>query len=248
MKKQIFFLLAIVSILVMTIWSCNHKKENIQSEELNLTKDITPVQPIDSSHSWIIDMLKDVPVAERMDFIDKHWPNLKNDVLVFVKNSGYIPQDAKVDSIIFSYGNGKGTSNDKYMQKFKGKFENELIAGIYIDGSRIPLAFFVKCTNGLSEVVETDALPIGTKTDFVFTIQKGEGICNYVGYQTAIMLARNFNLIVFIKRDKSQNISYDQAFNLKNETDRIQVTVQVYPGDVFDLENMTYNGQKPKVP
>ena len=228
-KTTLFFLLGGIIFLA----SCS------KNEDVNLTTGMTPVAAVDSAHMKILDALVGVPDDQKMVFINKHWPTLEKDAPVVAKNYGYLPQGAHVDSVALFFGSGQGKANDKFMETHKGYFKNELIAALYVHGTKDPIYFFVKCTNGLMEPVDHNLIRIGSTSDLVFIIQQGQGLCSHVDYKTSILLARAFGLNLFTEKNRAQNITYDQALALENETDQIQVTVDVYEGDRFDLNTMT---------
>ncbi len=236
---------ALVAIILISgsFFACNKKKP---VKEIDIVNGITPVHTWDQSHYVTLDTLAGIPDGQKMAFIKAHWPTLANDVVANVRP--YLPSRAIVDSVVFLYGSGKAKANDKRLEIFKGKFNNQLIAAIYLKGDKKnPHMFFVRCLNGMSDPVDVTINRVGSlNPDFEFYITEKQGLCHHVDYQTAIALAKHFHLKLY--RGKvlmpQYRISYKQAEKMSRRTDRTQITVLVYTGDYFNLRDMTYVRRK----
>lgn len=220
-------------------FACNKKKA---VKEVDIVNDITPVHTWDQSHYVTLDTLAHIPDGQKMAFIKEHWPTLANDVVANVR--GYLPKGSVIDSVVFLYGSGKASANDKRLQVFNGKFNNQLIAAIYLKGDKKnPHMFFVRCLNGMSDPVDVAINRVGAlNPDFEFYITEKQGLCHHVDYQTAIALAKHFHLKLYRGKvlTPENRISYKQAEKMSRHTNRTQITVLVYTGDYFNLRDMTY--------
>ena len=236
MKKQLIITIAAALVATMFIYSACNK-----TNQTDLVNGISAVHPIDSAHMGMLDALKDIPDNQKMAYLDQHWPNLKHDVVLNAVASGYIPQKPNIDSVVFTYGSGRGKAHNTKKEYVAGKFENQLIANIYMKGSNQPLVFFVRCTNGLVEPTDVSIKRIGVATNFEFTIEKGKGIATYIGSDdAAISIAEQFNRPLFKGRntDQKNRITPNEARKLNTNT--TPITVLVYPGDYFNLATGTY--------
>lgn len=246
MSKKVKIMSGVIVLLaVAAVVYAISVKPSPKKAEIDIVNGIEAVHQWDSLHYLTMDTLAHIPDGQKMAFIKAHWPTLANDVVANVR--GFLPLESRVDSVVFMYGSGKATANDKRLQKFKGKFENQLIAAIYLQADKkSPYLFFVRCLNGMSDPVEATINRIGTQNpDFEFTISRTEGLCHHVDYLTSVSLSRNFGLPLYRgKKISAKNrITYDEALRLSRRTNRVQVTVLVYTGDHFNLRDMTYNGR-----
>lgn len=234
--------LAFIIVISGFFFACRKAKPN----EIDIVNDITPAHTWDQSHYVTLDTLAKIPDAQKMAFIKEHWPTLANDVVANVRQ--YLPKGSVVDSVVFLYGSGQASANDKRLQVFKGKFNNQLIAAVYINAYRKnPCMFFVRCLNGMSDPVDVTINRVGAlNPDFEFYITEKQGLCHHVDYQTAIALAKHFHLKLYrgkVLREKNR-ITYKQAEKMSGQTSRTQITVLVYTGDYFNLRDMTYKRRK----
>jgi len=245
MNKTRVIIGALAAIILTSgfFFACNKKKP---VKEIDIVNDITPAHTWDQDHYVTLDTLAKIPDGQKMAFIKEHWPTLANDVVANVR--GYLPKNSVVDSVIFLYGSGKASANDKRLEIFKGKFNNQLIAAIYLKGDKkSPYLFFVRCLNGMSDPVDVTLNRVGVlNPDFEFYITAEQGLCHHVDYKTAISLAKHFKLKLYRGKvlTPKNRISYKQAEKMSRRTDHTQVTVLVYTGDYFNLRDMTYTRHK----
>lgn len=214
--------------------------------KLNVVKDIEPVWQLDAERHQVLDDLKTIPTAQRGAYLQQRWPQLDNDLVVFLKDRGTIPSNAEVEEITYAYGSAvKVKAEDLKRFIHDGEIRNELIASVKVKGIKKPVLVAVRCLNGLFEL-EGDFFQEVASRNFIsqFTIRRGEGLCHHVSYPVAIRLAERFKLPIYKsgRNIPEQKISVEEALVLENQTDQIQVMVRVYPQDHFDLNNMTYNG------
>lgn len=248
MKRILLVLLG-----VTLLFSCSKE----QTKKIDLVNDLDPVHRLNNDHTRIMAAIVSVPDDEKMDYINEHWPTLANDVVYWIKSyPGHLPEDARIsntaviDSTVLFYGSGEGIANDNKMKKYEGEFTGRLIAAIYIHGDvNNPHLYFVECVNGLVISVESkqNVKRLGrTNNDFEFTIASGEGLCHHVSYETSIMMAESFALPLYRGRNQlqSKRITYAEGRSLRGKTDQIQVTVQVYEGDHFNLNTGVYTPAK----
>jgi hypothetical protein len=249
MKKTLLVLIAIVVL-------ANSCTKSTSDNEIDLVSGITPVHTLSSSQIATISSLREVESELRLQFLNEEWPTLANDIVFWVKSypKSYpskfrISNTSKIDSVVFSYGSGTGSGNDATAQTHSGKFDDRLLANIYIDSLKTPLMYFVECTNGMVVAVDSDGsiARIGQGgNNFEFVIEKGQGLCRYVSYESSIMLARTFEIPIYRGKimSASTRISADEAIRLEDNTDREQITVKVFQGDRFNLNTMVYTPAK----
>lgn len=235
MKRQ---LVLTIMVIITIVTACN-KKENV-----DLVKGISPVNRWSQDRNEILDSLQSIPQAEQGRFLQANWPTLTSQLTAFLKANKIVKPKQKIDSIGYFYGSvEKVKALDLAGVKHTGYFKNQLVAFVYIHGSKHPFPVLVYCTNGIFGLIG-DALkklhPVMTDTNFEFTIEKGKGIAYYVGSdETAIQIAEMFDLRLFKGKGTNGNtISATQA--RKINTAKKQVTVLVYEGDYFNLSTMEY--------
>ena len=174
MKK--FKFIAYIAIATMALASCDNK--------INPVHDTVPVDttfwsgngeeafyfPLDEFHQLgekndtvgqrtMVDKYRKVLTAN----VVAHYPQISNEKNIrFVLGSGYA-KDVKS-------GNGK---------TYSGEFKNELI--IIIDDPNVKETVFLACGNGMLSPLEfSSQSDFGTAEQWRFTIQKGEGLANYL--------------------------------------------------------------------
>jgi hypothetical protein len=152
-----------------------------------------------------------------------------------------ISKTARIDSVVLLFGSGKDAQgNDANGNMHDGGiFDNDLIAAIYVHGEKDPHKYFVQCTNGMSYPVETSNVRrIGRiKYGSEFTIGEGEGFCHYISFDVGIDLGRECGIKFYEGRIQTpeHEISYERAWELRDQTDDIQVTAGLKKGDYFNL-------------
>jgi len=208
---------------------------------IDLVNQLEPVHKWSPTQIATIEDLKNVPATERQKYLQENWPSLSSDLVLFLKSRNKIGRGSVVDSIVYKYGSGKRIKSEDASGKiYSGFFNDQLVAFIYTSGKSKPLLVIVACTNGLFRLPE-DLQYVGTESNFGFTIEKTRGIAYYVGSdETAINLAELFNRPLY--RGKGINPKYriSPAEARGINTDQTQVTVLVYTGDYFNLNNMEY--------
>ena len=204
----------------------------------DVVDDIDPVRPVISyRHTGLLNGLAEMEPQERWEALQEDWPNLGRNLISY--HSGQ-----PVDSIAYYFGSMKAKVADAHGTYHKGKFDNELVAVLYTGKDGLPLV--VRCLNGMADKlsrIPKNLQYLGSevvKTEF--TIQKGEGLCDYVDGETAILLAERFKLVLYKgkRQIESKRISPDEAMELLPRTDWIQITVRVFEGDHFDLTGMSF--------
>jgi len=181
--------------------------------------------------------------AERSIIMEENGVRLTSQLIYFLKSNGY---DCRIDTIEYRYGSGKAmdvASGDG--NTYDGKFKSQPYA--IVKGGECfkdSMFVFILCFNGTFSLSSSDSRIIGHGSQ-VFTIGRGKGINYYVDYRTSVWLAETFNLPLYKGKGWNEKniINPEEALALENEIDRIQVTVKVFPGDRFDLRNMTLNGR-----
>lgn len=230
--KRIIFVVLILATVILT--SCG-------DPGVDVVNGVTPVHNWSPEKQAILDSLKNIPVANRQQFLSANWPSLSADLILFLKGRNKLERTAQVDSIVYKYGNASGVKAEDANGKIhEGYFKNQLVAFIYISGKQQPLIVLVTCVNGGFQLPE-DLEYVKRDTKFEFTIEKTKGIAYYVGTnETAIYLAEYFHRPLYEGKgiNKKRLITPAQARQIN--TNELQVTVLVYPGDYFNLNTMQY--------
>ena len=213
---------------------------------------VDPVMLRHTDHLFYLGELKNMAPEERQLFIERVWPTITRDVIAQARKMGYI--DTEPASLTFSYGSAeRATANDVANMLHDGVFEDELIAIFDMpDGPDVQVA--VECLNLFRLIEWRDGAPTNTWTYNApvtkFVIQKGEGLAgHHVSYETAIILAEMHGLKLRkggFGRHPREVVTPAEARMLN--TDNVPVSVEVYPGDEFDLIAQTYNGRPPMNP
>ena len=231
MKNLIAILLLFVAVIIT---SCS-------DPGVDVVNDITPVHNWSPEKQAILDSLKNIPIANKQNFLSANWPSLSADLILFLKGRNKIGRTAQVDSIVYKYGDAEGVKVEDASGKIhEGYFKNQLVAFIYISGKQKPLTVLVTCVNGGFQLPE-DLQYLKKDTNFEFTIEKNRGIAYYVGSnETAIYLAEFFGRPLYEGKgiNKKRLITPAQARQIN--TNELQITVLVYTGDYFNLNTMEY--------
>ena len=141
-----------------------------------------------------------------------HYPNIQDEKNIrFVLGSGYA-KDVKS-------GDGK---------TYSGEFKNELI--IIIDDPNVKETLFLACGNGMLSPLElyTQA-DFGTAERWRFTIQKGEGLANYLPHLEKWGAVAN-QLSIPIKDKDGKVVSQETYLNYLGKYQSL-----LFEGDVIDL-------------
>jgi hypothetical protein len=245
MKKllSIFVLLALLIVVVTTPnSSCTNSNA---AKTVDLARDLKPViEPTED----VVQFIEKFRVTKN----DQHGalleanPWINQRVLIYARETNAIPKDALVDSTVYYWGTQKAQATDKSGKLFRGKIIDELVCFIYVHNKKEPTGVIVFCMNGALGLLKDELARVG-KGNGEFRISEGEGINHHVDYQTAIRLAEQFNLPLYkgkIQREKFR-ITPSKAKTMENSVDKIQITVQVYTGDYFNLNTNTYTPANP---
>lgn len=241
MRKRtlIFF---VVAMSVMVFYACSKK------EKTDVVTGIEPVRQAIGEHVATLDALRNVKPEDQAEFIKKNWPNLSRDLVASLSSRGIIKPGDKVTSINYTYGSAESVKGeDKKGKLHQGIFKDELIATIKTEKLNKPIILAVRCSNGLFDLKGKFANIFSETPETIFTITKGEGLCNHVSYDVAIDLAEKHHLALYRgKGRKERHINVAEARSLRDQTDYVNVTVGVYPGDQFNLIDGTYTKAKAK--
>lgn len=242
MKKNFLFWLAVILISAeITHVSCS----NAKGSGLDVARGITPMVTPSPEVVSFIDEFRQTDPSQQAALLSKNsWLNQR--LIMYARENKYIPAGAVIDSVAYHYGSSKAQAADKTGKIFKGHITDELVGFVYIKGAKNnPTGIIVYCTNGTFGPLSENLRRVGTLSG-IFTIKKGQGITPYVDYQTSIMLAEYFSLPLYRGKIQTEEnrITPTVAKNMESNTDRVQVTVRVYEGDVFNLNNMTYTSAR----
>jgi hypothetical protein len=102
--------ITVLLVLFLTFFIACNKKDG---SGIDLVNGVEPIHQWGGDHQNVLDALKNIPDAEKIAYLEKHWPTLKNDVVYWIQRQNYLPQDITVDSVVFLYGSGKGSAYDK---------------------------------------------------------------------------------------------------------------------------------------
>lgn len=220
------FIFATLAIATMALASCSKNK-------INPIHDTMPVDttfwsgtggeafyfPLDKFHQLgerndtagqrtMVDKYRKVLTAN----VVAHYPNIQDEKNIrFVLGSGYA-KDVKS-------GDGK---------TYSGEFKNELI--IIIDDPNVKETLFLACGNGMLSPLElyTQA-DFGTAERWRFTIQKGEGLANYLPQLEKWGAVAN-QLSIPIKDKDGKVVSQETYLNYLGKYQSL-----LFEGDVIDL-------------
>jgi len=235
MKRIFVTFLAITALFAVTfLISCEKEKT------LDVVNDTTPV----SQNQWRTSLVSQLQSAEndteRSHIMAENGVQLTAQLTAFLRRNGY---PCPIDTIIYKYGSGEAmdvASGDG--NAYSGEFTSQPYA--VVEGGdcfRNGLSVFILCFNGTFSLSSRGSSTIGGGNS-VFTIEQGKGINHYVDYPTAIWLAENFDLALYKGKGWKDQITPEEALSLEGTLDVNLVAVKVFPGDVFDLNNMTLNG------
>lgn len=241
-RRKIVFGVALAIIAVICILAFWPSK----TQAVDVVNGVTPVSTALGDIRVTLAELAQMPVEQRETRLRQEWPNLEESVVYFLRQRDRLPRDAEVERVRFFFGsmdNVRAVDGDGNMHE--GYFRDQLVARVDIRGHEKPIDVIVQCLNGVMSLPEDLAAlqPLGTATpEQRFTIGPREGLVHHVDYPVAIDLAQRFNLPLYRGQHMTETarITPDQARQLEPMTDRVQVTVQVYEGDTFDLMRMSF--------
>lgn len=218
----------------------------VHASKVDLVEGVQPMSRSMASISATIDRLAELPPEQRGAYLERTWPHLDEDVVLFLRNQGRIERGTEVSRVEFRFGDLDNIfAQEAGGARRFGYVEDQLVAVVHVAGVEKPITVFVQCLNGT--FVELDQMSrlqvLGTHTPIErFTIGPREGLVHHVDYPAAIALAEQHGLQVYktsvqIPRNR---ISYATARAMESQTDWTQVTVRVFQNDRFDLVNGTY--------
>lgn len=221
----------------------------------DLSRGIPAVSLASYEQRVAIDALRDMTPEQRANHIRRNFPDLQRKLAVFLRHPSLASQVGSFQRVVrieYAYvdeipaaraTDGSGNIHDGYIKE-------DLVARVYLDDCNEPFDVLVRCTNGLFDIPGGLLEPIYTAEipSLVFVIGKGQSLCTFVDYLTAVELADVFHLPIRRKalgNPVFEPITAAEARDLASETDRFKVQVLVHPGTRFDLEAMTMNGHPP---
>ncbi len=238
MKKKIVIALFFLIPFTIVILRLDYLHRQYNGKQ-NIVNDLTPIHQISAQHELILDSFSGKTPSEISRILSNEWPTIKQDLINWLVDTGKLASADEVTSITFFYGSGTANGEDGHGNIHSGYFQNELIAQLNLTEDAKPLLVAVKCANGLFELASSNLLTISSD-QLRFAIGKRKCLVDYVSFETAISLAKQFNLSIYKDKGKQRHkISPEEA--LKTDTDNHLIQILVFPGDEFDLVNMTYN-------
>lgn len=211
----------------------------------------TGVPPISRNFEQVaIDVatnLRDLSPEERAVYVHQHYPQLGPAIVAHMRDRSRIAPNQRVERVDYLFGSMDGVIAEQGNgPEVKGDFNDQLLAVVKIAGVEEPAVLIVICSNGLvvfpeEQLRNLQAVGNQASEQLVFTIARGEGLTNYVSYQTAMDFAELHNLKVMkVIGNKREAIDVETARGLENETDNIRVVVSVKTGDRFSVADMSY--------
>ena len=244
MKKRniaVIFGMVVVALLIYISWPTSKTVKAV-----DVVNGITPASSALSDIRVTLQELARMPTNQREARLRQDWPRLEQGVVYFLRRANRLPDNTEVERVEFRFGSlDHVRAQDGAGNQHEGYFRDQLVARVYLRGDQKPVDVIVQCLNGTFFLPEdyNKLQPIGSyNVAERFTIGPREGLIHHVDFPVAIDLAERFHLPLYRGRhmkDKAQ-ISPAEARRLEPMTDRVQVTVQVYEGDAFDLVSMTY--------
>lgn len=214
-------------------------------ENVDVVHDVEPMSEAFLNFDQTLTALAEMETDERQVYLDRHYPNIDEDVVYWLRRDLRLMPSEQVRSVEFRFGSLEDVSAESGDgDRRNGFFENQLIATIQLVGGQ-HLEVILRCMNGMS--ASPDQLltlqSMGSRTPVErFTIRRGEGLTHHVGFLAAIDIAERHGLPVYRgKRMRDRHmISYNDARALEQLTYDIQVTVYVVAGDEFNLVNLEF--------
>lgn len=204
---------------------------------------VNGVEPVSDQHhvmaEQLIAELREVPEAERADYMSTRYPELGASIIAQLRERGQIPSGQTVDSIDYRFGSMDGVVAERGDgEPVEGWFEDQLLAVVHVTGQTEPVVVIVRCSNGLIDF-PGDQLESMTRVggnagqNIWITVPPGGSLAQLVGYRTAIDMAeRNGRALTRTQLGgRPERISYNEARALENATDRNFVFAPVYPGE-----------------
>lgn len=205
--------------------------------DTDVVHDIPPVRQVSSEQASLLASLKGQSPQEIKAAIEEEWPTLSSEIIAYVRTAKEIGNHEEIN-ITYLYGSSSAKGEDATGEIHDGRFDDQLVAKLEIKERKESIYIAVLCMNGLFDIKEDNLTRVGDAAT-TFTIEKGRNLVYHVGYEQAILLADYFDLpIIRGKGSNAEVITASKA--LVTDTDYYQVAVIVYPGDTFNLGNMTY--------
>lgn len=232
------FVIVLVVVVLLTSIACGKKPAGV-----DLARGITPVSTQFAGIRTTLEQLAALPPAQRQEVLRREYPHLETDLVYFLRRNNKLSANQRVESVEFLLGSASGIkAEDRHGVVHEGYIKDQLLAKVKVVGVNKPITVIVECLNG------TFDLPGGLQSlgrytpEEQFVIGPREGLIHHVDFRTAIDLAERFNLPLYRTQnmDSRNRITPAIARSMESNTDRIQVTVQVYEGDRFDLVNMRF--------
>lgn len=231
---------ALSLLLLMALCAGCSTKENV-----DVVKGVTPISTAFASIAHANDTMASMTIGERGAYLEETWPHLDEDLAYFLRRHGKLNSHDHIDRIEFYYGSMEDVQAESATGNRYGYFKNQLIAMVWLVDTKDPVKVIVECLNGTFAMAEDiqKLQQVGSHTPLEsFTIARNEGLLHHVDYPVAMDLADRFDLPLYRGKvvAEENRISVAEARELEATTDRLQVTVLVYEGDVFDLRRMTF--------
>lgn len=245
MKRRMFGM-GVLALAASSFVGCATK------ESVDVVRGIPPVGRSLQGIRPTIDEMRKLPAAQRAEVLQRVYPHLANDLTYHMRTLGEIRQDQTVSRVEFIWVDqlDNVVANSAGGIQRTGQLRYQLVALMHIAGVSEPRKVAVECLNGIA--VPLDRLvkagqSLGSHTPLErFVIRRRESLVTYLDYATAIDVAQRFGIPLYRGQKMTEHnlITPDEARKLEGTTNRLQVTAQVYEGDVFDLRNMRYTSRK----
>lgn len=254
MRTRSFLGVVCLLVFLAVCGGCEKRAPQTISRGVDLVRAIHPVSTDLANTRVTIEALAGMQPQVRLARLRQDWPRLEESLVYFLRSNGRIRQDQEVRNVDFRFGSLEGVeAEDATGRRHRGYFENQLVARVSLAGVQQPIDVLVNCLNGLFALPgEMDRLqPLYTAVPQQrFRIARREGLVHHVDYPVAMDLAQRFNLDLYQGRRMvpRKKITPQRGRELEPTTNRLQVTVKVYPGDEFDLVAMRFtpSSQRPR--
>jgi hypothetical protein len=244
-KKMLLFAMIFIAFgTTFYFTSCN----SANAKKLDVARDITPAVTPTREVVTLIDQIRQADPNQQAKILSQNeWLNQR--LIMHALQNKYITakQAENIDTVAYYYGSSDAQAKNKNGKLFDGKIVDELVGFIYIKNVKKPVRIIVYCTNGMFGPELENMKRVGT-LPLIFDIEVGNGPNRYVEYSTSIWLADIFGLTLHQGRGwDGPQITPEQAYTLQDSLGKVPVTMRVYPGDRFNLGNMTYTRYDGKV-
>lgn len=195
----------------------------------------------------IITELQAMPEGDRAGHMSTRYPELGASIVAQMRDRGKIRPGQRVERIEYRFGSMNGVVAEQAGgATATGHFVDQLLAVVKVAGVAKPYVVIVVCSNGLIEFPEDrlNALSsVGQQPaqSLVFTLRAGEGIATYTSFQTAINFADicKRRITKIVPGGRAEVIMPTAARRLESQTNRLRVVVEAYPGERFNVADMT---------